>query len=525
MKKATFLFALAALIACMALLVACHRSPTGETGDTPQGVTGDSGDTTAGATDVEAVPGESDPAGIDPNRPPYEGDYPSDRGFLANTILTSDAFPSLEGLTAGELATFFQTGEMEGRGDLTKVFPAAGGCIVDYGLYYIQPDYRYYDQVTGKTGPLCPEADCDTATCPLARAYRFLYAGDEHLYFTAPDLEEAHRGYARVYRCDLSRQNIEELMRTDIVIDAPEPAETNAAGEEIDDGSASYGYYSGFERIYHADGDRIYMTKLHYEEGEKPTTDMKTYGIFDCSAKVFTPIEAAAGKYVQAVIDGDTVFCREEYEEGFYHYYKANLDFTEVQPLSELDALLDGQFAYVSGFTDGYLLVEKYNSGTHRYDHDVLYDPNTGRVIDWAENLSFCKKFVLTDQYIYYTRDLWEDEIETSPLKDYFEYTFISQANGRPKVYDCLNREAGRVYRMNLDTLEEELVLELAFNDVPVWIQDIRMNGGQCFVTYSTYKEFRNLYNKGHEASTSHSRQHFAIVDFGSGTVRLIEKN
>ncbi len=478
------------------------------------------------AADRPETESETDHLTYEPDAPVYEGEYPSDRGWNVDSILTSEEFVSTIGKTPEEIAELFEAGRIN-RDGTTKVFPVAGGCIVDYAYSFSTPEYRFYDMATGKTAPLCTDPDCHAESCPLANAKKFLYSDSEYLYFTAPDPTQDQDRYARIYRCDLSRQSIEYLMDTDVVMHVVETEiETNEAGDVIGTSSSGGGYSYGFEHIYHAEGNLLYMTKLHYGEGETPKEEHRSYGIFDCTTLTFTPIEAAKGLNIYAVIDQDTVWCAnsDAYDEGIFHFYKTDLNFSKVEPVPELEAFFEGPYSHVTKFTADYLLIEQYSMSNHRYIPDILYNPTTGRTVDYQEAFSEHDNVVFAGKYVYYTKPLSEEQIAASPLKEYFAYTFTAIHNTKPHKFSCLNMEAGRVYRTNLDTMEEELVLALSFDDVPVWIQDIQVNGGLCYITYSTYKDFRNLYNRKHAAVTDPSRQYFAIADFGSGTVRLIGK-
>ncbi len=536
MKKALFFSCTVALFALILSLSACLTFPSETQESETASLTSTSSDTESDIpADSEQVSGwesefendtesETSPLSYHPDKDPYVGTYPNDLGFSVDRVLISPEFPSTLGKTSEELIALFDAGTIDSRSALENVFPVAGGCIINLSDSYFEKDYRFYDLSSGEISKICPDTDCDPAICPLARAEDLLYADGSYLYFTAPDPTMYNNHYAYIYRCDLARKNIEELMRTDVVMDYDEDEiETNEAGEVINIGSSS-GYSYGFERILLTEGDLLYMTKLHYAEGEIPAEEHRAFGVFDCRTKTFTPFEASKGLLVCAVIDKDTVWCYNDdaYDEGTFHYFKTDIHFSEVEPVPELDALLEGPYTHVTNFTSDYLLIETYDMSDHRYTEHLLYNPNTGKIIDYAAHLSNFRDVIFAGNYVYYTKDLTDEQIAASPLQEYFEYTFTGQYNGRPQKFGCLNMEAGRIFRMNLDTMEEELVLTFSFNGVPVWIRNIRMNGGLCYITYSTYRDFRNLYNKRHVADTEPSQERFAVLDLGSGTVRLV---
>ena len=135
--------------------------------------------------------------------------------------------------------------------------------------------------------------------------------------------------------------------------------------------------------------------------------------------------------------------------------------------------------------------------------------------------------YVLSGDYLYYTKNLTDAEIDNDPLKDYYTYTWEEASprpNGKPIKKETDTQGAGRIYRVYIgaEKVTEECVFQLTYKDIPVRIKNFEIDGEVIYLSFHNYEGFKNFYNQnfiGNEYVTG--RQ--AIVDLQNGSVTLIE--
>ena len=135
--------------------------------------------------------------------------------------------------------------------------------------------------------------------------------------------------------------------------------------------------------------------------------------------------------------------------------------------------------------------------------------------------------YVLSGNYLYYTKNLTDAEIATDPLKDYYTYTWEEASprpNGKPIKKETDTQGAGRIYRIYIGAEKEteECVFQLTYKDIPVRIKNFEIDGEVIYLSFHNYEGFKNFYNQnfiGNEYETGCQ----AIVDLQNGSMTLIE--
>ncbi len=428
--------------------------------------TGETTPETDGATTPETEP---------ETEPPYTGSLPSDRGFRVEYIRNDGTGSYYAGADPADMTAMFKpyvpASGVSGSHDFVTPYSIilwngnSGSCFVGV-----------YDKLTGKTELLCTDELCNHEFCMWYQNPSLIYAGREHLYFITRSIGTTNRS---LFRTDLNRGNVEYIM-------------------ELNQYENDYSF-----SVYHEEDDRIYMTR------QIPTGDIygseSLSGVFSLTTWEFTPIEESRGLHIGAVLDDDTClwFQTEDYER--YKFYRTNHDFSEMERLTELEAILYDPNAEPRHFyqiQNGYAIIGR-NGNEHRtYKVDVVYNLKTGEVIQFPELIGegrpmFDGTFI--DGYVYYSRELTEEE-RTHPS----------------------DSVSGRIYRMNLQTFEEECVLALTVDDIPVKIHSFVMEGTICSIAYETWEEYRNRFHPKEDSLLL--PEHHLIVDFGTGEILLLDE-
>ncbi len=513
MKKIAFLLAAVTLLTA---LIACSRGAEYEKLWESQSIADAQSErgTGDGARESDRIIGVVPP---DTSAEAYTGPFPSERGFRVETILKKGDIGYYEGKSLDELSAMF-TAYGQHEGGYPILLPT--GAFMSSGASW---ERAYYNKQTGNTSPWCPDPLCDPGECLLMHTPDFQYVSKYHIYFISVDyMNKDYTEY--LWRCDVQRNHIEKLMRLDKFIHDFEE-ETDAEGNVV---SGSYSAEMGFEKIYYADRDTLYMSKLVYRDSE---VGKECYGTFDCSSQEFTLIPAAEDMTIIGITGEDTVWCYKEVGAR-KEYYHADLRFTHVERATEMEALLTEENMMVSSANDLYLEILKYDEEQGYYAPHLLYNHQTGKTVDVGTLSQGLRKTLYCGNYLYYTKTLTDEEIAASPLKDYYTYELSEEyrfpdgtGTGQVETYRCPSKDGGRIFRMNLETGEEELVFQLTYNDIPVWIYDFKIDGESCYITYATYEEYYNLYNQDIDPMTSRRPQtmHSAVADFSNGTLRFVE--
>ncbi len=467
-------------------------SPESDPPETASGTTPDA----EGETDPEAVP-ETTPETERETEPPYTGSLPSDRGFRAEYIRNDGTGSYYGGAEPGDLTGMFtpySNADWEHSNEdlVTPLYTILWNGYRDCNYFGV------YDKLTGQTSLLCPDPDCTHEFCVWYQSPDFLYFGREHIYFLAGDWDRQS-----FFRCDHDRMAPEFLF--------------------------SLNSYESFGNVavFHEDGDLIYMTR---EIPDASGEYIPTYGVFDCTTWEFTPIHAEKDMYIETVTGGDTLWCRKYLDPNRSQYtlYRADIAFTEIETLPLLEkALKEDPLLYIRKITEDYVVVGRKGNNTASYGAVLLYKHKTDEIIRIPESITHFGFLtgVYTADYVYYTRDLTEEEWNDTPLEDYYEYeTTYELEFPRPGHVETVtaDKEGGRIYRMNLQTFEEECVLSLTYNDVPVKFHSFSMDGTVCYISYETYEEYWNYY---HPEEDQHLPEHHIVVDFGTGEILLSDED
>ncbi len=144
--------------------------------------------------------------------------------------------------------------------------------------------------------------------------------------------------------------------------------------------------------------------------------------------------------------------------------------------------------------------------------------------------------YTINGDYLYYQKKLSEEEIAASPHKEYYEYEteyetikYFSDTMFIPikKKVTCPNMAAGRLWRMNLNTMEEELLLEMSYDGIPGLIGDYVVDGDVCYLSCSPYLNYLNYYTAENwpDCQEEYTGGGFMLVDFSNGTIRFLDSS
>ncbi len=427
---------------------------------------------------IPPIPGETEtltspiPGETDVSTPPTVGTYPNDEGYRLTGGMKQGDTGYYEGITIDDLKERYDPNGMQAS-HFQYNTPT--------GIIYTHPDgsCTYYNKLTGNVTALCPDPLCrHEDDCVWRKLRDIVYISEDHIYFTSGSLTAP-----MLFRSDLERNHVENL------------------------GLNLWG-----QRVVYAQGDRLYIEKQEYQENEAGS---QSYGIFDCQTKEFTKLSGDMDIYILAVT-GNTVW----YQDGatsIDKIYKADIDLGNAERVLE-----DFGALYISQSNQNYLIVTKADTS-----EKLLYEIATKKVTPLPE----IKKGTATspafdDKYIYYTKPISAEESVNSPLHEYYQYT-KPDYQFPDLIYGGYGRDAGRLYRMNLQTLEEELVMEVSYNGVPLAILDYVVDGDAIFIQYLTYEDHNNYYNPDYGKEEGFIRKQaparYLYVDIANGTVNLLD--
>ncbi len=409
-------------------------------------------------------------------------ELPNEDGYRLSVIRREGDTGTYEGLTPDELYALFTPRQVSDAESFTST-------LTPLGVIFQSGDGSgFYNKLSGQVTSLCPDPLCDGEDCVFAYAPRFLYIGREHLYFSALSADD---GSEILYRCDLARNHVELLCR-------------------------DFDSFEGYD-VWAEDGDDVYVTMPTYREGQSA---VMSFGKLDAKTQEYTPLSGDREVLVKAVA-GDSLWFVDK-SDADLPLYRTNLQF-------ENPVRVDTE-GYIINFSDKYIVFGHSNGIL--MDPDRLYCIATDTYTDLSGDTD---KYLgsLSGDYVYYKKHITNEEIAESPLRDYYEYkTEIIETRPtgghRPPVERvetvvCRNLDAGRIYRTNLLTGEEECVLELSYNGVPVLIQNVVGDGDCCFFTYYTYEDYNNYFHSDYPSANGYESVHFAIADFSNGTVRFAD--
>ncbi len=392
--------------------------------------------------------------------------YPNNAGYQFTGGINKGGDGYYKGVTANELLERFDGSYGI---NLTKHWNTP------LGIYFqIQSEYSCYNKLTGNFSPMCPDPLCRHTDCIWGQIdLHFLYVNDTHIYFSSGDFISD----PTLYRCDLNRNHVESLKITLTLAD----------------------------QVCYAEGDKVYIQRAVYKA--ESAADY-AFTVLDCKTKELTTLYDKESIIVLAVTGGDTVWYRHDRDPEAL--YKADLNFNHIETVLE-----DQPYSLLNA-NNNYLLF-----GDKDLVADYLYQIDTGRKFDVPKGM-VVNYPALDNQYLYYTKITTDEEIAVSPLKDYFAW---EEGQGGGWVYRPAEWAGdGRIWRMNLETGQEEICAEISYNCIPIWISEIVADGDAFFISYLTYEDYRNYYNQDYGNGVyDFGSKKYMYVDINNGTITLLD--
>ncbi len=378
-----------------------------------------------------------------------------------------------------------------------------GGTLLPTGKkYYVNSVAYFYNNQTGNishwcSDPLCPHDD----TCIWSsNLYAKLeYVSDSHIYF----ISDYGDMVPKLYRCDLQRNNIE------LLYELPGVAEDKAT------------YYDHIEVVYEK-GDKVYFVQSEYKSQGKSVTAFK---VLDADSKEITVLSGDKSVQIEAVVR-DTVYysLRGAASAEDTVIYKTDLSFENSEEAFQACTIRD--------YNNEYMLIEKYENGygwttlnpvyAYHMDTDTYIPLPTD---DGAVN------FKLSGDCVFFEKPLSEEEIQGSPLKDYYEFTWQTREEMpdgtviTSGVKNASTTRAGKIYRMKLGSQKTECVVSFSYKDIPVRIEDFEVDGDLVYFTFKNHEEFKNFYNQNFDEMGPYVYPHYAVADLTDQNVTILSFN
>lgn len=409
---------------------------------------------------------------------------PLDEQYDTPTIHKSGSTPYYSDKSVEDLETLFLNS--------SRNVQSLGARIVPTGVVYQNslgasgtPQMYFYNKLTGNISAWCADPLCthELEKCVWSAA-EILYIGTETIVF-----ESKFDTNSKLYTCDLQRNHVQELY------DITEYYEK----DEYDDG---FWVYSDMVIVDYVYDNLVYVEFKTYSEKGSSVTGIYT---IDLNTREFKKrFEIPNTVSLQAWI-GDSVIYRDSTQKG--KLFRADLNFENSEVIAEGDSL--------AGYTDRYLVVTELKEGERYSQASYVYDLQTKQTYDLPDVPFY--NAIISGDYIYYRRNLTEEEMENDPMKDY--YTWEWEYKKKPMT--AQTQGAGKVYRVKIGENTEECVLQLTYKDVPVRIESIAVDGEVVFFTYHHYEQFKNYLNQDFPDS-SNEPLHYAVADLQNGTVKLL---
>ncbi len=422
------------------------------------------------------------------DKPDPDDPLPNDTGYRLNAMHKDGDTGYYEGKTIDEIKDMFWEGHTcYGR----YVYNTPTGMI-----FQPRKSTLFYSKLTGNVSAICPDPLCDgkDRTCPWYGFSNVIYCTRDHIYFNShygPNGQNAN-ATAYVYRCDTERNHVEFLYEAD--------------GSSVN------------SNIWLVEGNRIYTSQYIYRENDSAVW---AFGYVDTETGEFTALSGdLEAVYVSAVVGGKVYYSMNDGK-----YYRADLDF-DSDSMEEFLSYLPHK--RIQSYNDTYMIIRKDNGVTSQGTY--LYNLKTDELFDLnSTNLHSASAIQLSGDYIYYIKNLTDAEIEESPLKSFWTYSnVIKSPYGSFDMVGGENLDAGRLYRLNLKTLESELVFQMSYNGIPILLFSFQAEGDTVFINYLTYLDYNNFYNQekspgGVDSSRMRDPFRQAFLDFSNGEVRLVE--
>ncbi len=468
-----------ALITLLASLSACVPSGTEKPTDTE------------GASLSASFEGQTDSPTASPTEtgtePPEPTDgYPNREGYQLISALNLGGEATYEGKMREELVEDFERVRGYGR------IPSDGSVqiILPTGVIYMLLDgggEYVYDKQTGLLSPLCPDAGCDHSRCVWGKSFlQFRYMDEDFLYFSITDGRSD-----TLYRCDHERQNVKKICNIgDFLLE-------------------------------------VWLEKDGLLYIQKQAGDKYAFGTIDLATGRFTNLSGNGDQYVYGVSEDTVWYVEDCYGNG--PVLKTDLSFSS----SEV-AFPDIEQSIIAVYQASHHTLQLCKAVPDDFilRTVAIYDMETDEVLMLPDEIAdLCRgDLYLDDEYVYYRKDLAEEEIAASPLRDFYEYRVLRDgvASDTPDQYRYYygRKDGGRLYRMNLKTGEEELVMEMTYDGIPVFILGCVSDGNMLHIEYVTYQDYNNYYNpnlKPDGQISRYERYRYATLDLSTGEWRQVE--
>ncbi len=396
---------------------------------------------------------------------------------------------SYEDKTIDEIKVMFEGGPISdfARGQ----YVTSTGVIIS-NSYLERP--VFYNKLTGNISELCPDPLCeghtdrngDGSRCVWHDFTAVKFCTEDHIYFTSANVNgnipDGDPFAQHIYRCDTERNHVEYLFTS----------------------SDSFG------TIWLIEGDKMYTTNEVYRANEAAYTE---FGYLDMKTGKFTALSNGLDGVVEAVVNGYVYY--RDYTEN--KMFKANLNFTEVE---EIFSYLRGPSVYA--YNDQYMVILE-NFDVMQSSVSYIYRFEDGQLFDARDffRSTYCHQF--TEEYVYFLRRVNEEEIAASPYpKFYTRYGSFGGASAGKE-----HNAGGRLFRLNISTMEAEQVFGMTYDGVPICIDGFAVDGNVVYISYLTYADYNNYFNQsypyGYYDGTFRTPDRYARLDFSNGTVSFID--
>ena len=360
----------------------------------------------------------------------------------------------------------------------------------------------FFNKMTGNISAWCPDPMCKGGeNCIFSGFWNSYgevctYVGEQYLYFISyyKDFK------SRLYRCDYQRNNVEMLY---------------VLPTYMQDGQVHTEY---IEIIYEKDNLLYFIESNYVGSNTTSIQSVKTLNMDNGEISVVSG-DINIG---QCFVENDEIYYTLSDFENYYTWQKTDLNF------SKKESLFEGPKRIYSHTKDYFIILDWKGYGV--FDQYYLYSLDTGESIPLGEQT---RNVVLSGDYIYYTKLLTDEEIESDPNKEYF--LWVDPDDSRTITSQKTN---ARIFRKQIGSDEEELVFQMFYQGVPVLIKDYYVDGECLWMKIQNQEQYRNYYNQNFGARPSHGRpsqgnveeskqpkmsDYLIMVDLHSGTVRFIE--
>lgn len=408
--------------------------------------------------------------------------------YQTPVILTTGNTPFYEGKTLEDLQVISR-----GCGNIRI-------SLIPTGRLYDNADgtkQLFYNKLTGNFSNWCSDPLCDGKDCIWLRSgLYFQYISDDYIYFLA-SMDEMGSTYG-VFRCDFQRNNIEKVLD---VAYYQVPQDNDGDGR-VD---GYYGYMDDIEVLYEKDNVLYYLQVAYNADDADAIGSLYAMDVHNGAKELVSgKIDLASVAIVNNMVFYSTANNPDD-------IYQTDLSFSNAKLLQKN--------AFIQVYNDRYIFLRE-RQGTDKFIYDTQSDTMVTLEIKGSD-------FALSGNYVYYTKNLTDEEIAESPLKDYYTYTWEEvrpRPGAKPIIKETDTQGAGRIYRVYIGAgkVTEECVFQLTYKDIPVRIKDFEIDGEAIYISFHNYEGFKNFYNQefsGNEYATVC----YAVADLQNGSVTLIE--